>query len=54
MGCLCCQKQFEDHSGKELIECITWIQDKLHLRSEQNRFFYEKIKEIYQNFEENQ
>jgi len=51
MTCLHCQKQFEIHSGKELIVCITWIQDKHYIRSEQLRKTeskLEKIKNIYE------
>jgi len=37
MGCLYCQRRFEIHTKNELIDCIEWIQDQHHIRSEQVR-----------------
>jgi len=43
MTCLCCQKSFETHSTCDLRDCIEWIQDKHHIRSEQVRHVFERI-----------
>ena len=34
MACLWCQKLFSEHNKEELVICIDWIQNQLHIISQ--------------------